>query len=274
MFLRTTAIVLGSLYLVQTVAGGPSSVRRIQGLNSRSLPAIPAACQAGCEPFTPFLAGATCPVTECCTAIFEQGYFKCFSCVGSALKATDFSVAQEYVDVLTTSCLSEGFTLPELTFPGQNPGRTLATALPAGASNIPIFASGSPVMPSSSVVRPHSTTPTPTRSAHTGTTTVSHSGASQIPGSASSKSSAAGSSVSVSQASAPAGSQSSTTVPVSQSTATSPSSVSSGASTLSSVSFTGAPAPTNPPSAAFRPRARFEAVAFLVALIALHGLLA
>ncbi|KAJ6567383.1 hypothetical protein DFH09DRAFT_1314499 [Mycena vulgaris] len=162
MFLRTTTVVFGALCLAQTVAasGVPTSARRVQGLHSRSLTVIPAACQTGCQPFTPFLAGASCPVTECCSTIFQTGYFECFKCVGVSTNATDFSIAQEYVDVLTTSCISEGFPLTERTFPGQNPARTLATALAPGASAIPVFSSGPPAAPpaapSGSVVR-HST---------------------------------------------------------------------------------------------------------------------
>ncbi|KAJ7499422.1 hypothetical protein FB451DRAFT_1385125 [Mycena latifolia] len=289
MFLRAP-VVFGTMFLAQTVAGVPGSARRVQALRPRNNINIPASCQAGCEVFTPFLAGASCPVTECCSMIFQTGYFECFKCVGVAINATDFSIAQEYVDVLTTSCIAEGIALPELTLPGQNSARTLATALPAGASSIPIFASGVPAAPSGSVVR-HSTVvstpPAPSRSAPTGTktaahsaTTVSHSGASQISGSGSGPSQSAGLGSGLSQSAgsgsaaisgsptvsgAASGSQSSTTAPP-QSTVTSP-------PTSSSAS---APGPTTsaPSNAAFRPRSGSDVVAGLFALIALQALLA
>ncbi|KAJ7265907.1 hypothetical protein B0H12DRAFT_1100073, partial [Mycena haematopus] len=119
----------------------PPAARRIPGLRlgARDLPVIPATCQADCAPFAPFLNGATCPATDCCSPAFDFGYADCFACVGNATHATDFSIAQEYVDVLITSCLAEGFTLPVLTLPGQNPNRTLFSALPPGASAIPVF---------------------------------------------------------------------------------------------------------------------------------------
>ncbi|KAF7330853.1 hypothetical protein MVEN_02424700 [Mycena venus] len=146
MLLWTNAVAFGALFLLQaqTVhAAGiiPASARSISGLRvgARDLPVIPAACQANCTPFAPFLTGVGCPVTECCSKIFEAGYFDCFKCVGTATNATDFTIAQEYVDVLTTSCISEGFPLPVLTLPGQNPDRTLVSALPPGASGLPVF---------------------------------------------------------------------------------------------------------------------------------------
>ncbi|KAJ6627334.1 hypothetical protein B0H10DRAFT_1993977 [Mycena sp. CBHHK59/15] len=126
-----------ALLAAQSVTGVPRSGRRIQ---MRELSNVPAACKADCDPFTPFLQGVSCPIAQCCTTLFEAAYFNCFKCVGTATNA-DFSIAQQYVDVVTTSCFIEGITLPELTFPGQNPNRTLATALPAGASTLPIFPS-------------------------------------------------------------------------------------------------------------------------------------
>jgi hypothetical protein len=108
-------------------------------------------------------------VTQCCIPLFEAGFFNCFLCIGQAQNVTDFSIAQTFVDgkldipvwhelgfrppfpVLTTSCTAEGLTLPELTFPGQDPQRTLATMLPPGASTAPIFPSvGQTVPPKSS----------------------------------------------------------------------------------------------------------------------------
>ncbi|KAJ7367805.1 hypothetical protein DFH08DRAFT_6094 [Mycena albidolilacea] len=147
-------VAFGALSLLHTqlvhAAGIPASARHIPGLRvvARDLPVIPTACQVGCAPFAPFFGGESCPVTQCCSTLFEAGYFECFKCVGTSTNATDFSVAQEYVDVLMTSCIAEGFTLPVLTLPGQNPNRTLVSALPPGASAIPVFpAEGSGSVP-------------------------------------------------------------------------------------------------------------------------------
>ncbi|KAJ6516393.1 hypothetical protein C8R45DRAFT_243268 [Mycena sanguinolenta] len=176
MFLWTLAVGALSVLQTETVhAAGITAVRRIPGLRARvgarDLPIIPTTCQDGCSPFQPFLTGATCPAAQCCTTAFDIGYADCFTCVGNATGATDFTIAQEYVDVLITSCLTEGFTIPVLTLPGQNPNRTLVSALPPGASTIPVFpAEGSIVRPSAS-----RTTETRTQSA----TTASQSSLSQ-----------------------------------------------------------------------------------------------
>ncbi|KAK7053905.1 hypothetical protein R3P38DRAFT_2853112 [Favolaschia claudopus] len=135
---------LGTFLLLQTQttqAAGiiPPLVREIPGVQRRDLTVIPAACQTGCAPFQPFLTGQNCSTTSCCSPAFEQGYFDCFMCVGTGSNATDFSIAQEYVDVLITACRSVGADLPVLTLPGQNPNRTLVSELPPGASTIPVF---------------------------------------------------------------------------------------------------------------------------------------
>ncbi|KAJ7229122.1 hypothetical protein GGX14DRAFT_555160 [Mycena pura] len=149
MLLRTIPVSFCLLYLAQMVAAAelPSSVRHISltGSLRRGLSDIPAACQTDCDPFAPFLDGQTCPVTQCCSIAFGRGYFDCFMCVGNATHSTDYTLAQEFVDVVITSCDSEGITLPVLTLPGQDPNRTLATTLPAGASSIPVFAGSAAV---------------------------------------------------------------------------------------------------------------------------------
>ncbi|KAJ7477228.1 hypothetical protein B0H11DRAFT_2234696 [Mycena galericulata] len=268
MFVRTILAVLGAILLAQTATGFPSSVRRVQGLRSRSLSDIPAACQADCSPFGPFLAGASCPVTECCSTVFEGGYFGCFLCVGNSTHATDYSIAQEYVDVLTTSCFAEGFTLPELTLPGQNPNRTLATALPPGASTIPIFATISPASASSSAVR--QSTPS-SASAHT--VTQHQSGGSTFSGAHTATQPQSGASTfsgatSTSQVgSFLPGSSGTLSFPVSQSTATSP---------PSSLSSSSAPKPSGSgtSNAAFHLRTPFRTVVGVSAIIGLQVLLA
>ncbi|KAJ7087299.1 hypothetical protein B0H15DRAFT_950179 [Mycena belliarum] len=215
MLLRAIPVVFAAIYFAPTVAGVASSARRIPGLRSRSLPTIPSACQAGCAPFAPFLAGAACPVTQCCSSLFETGYANCFRCIGESIHATDFSIAQEYVDVLTTSCVAEGFPLAVLTLPGQDANRTLTTALPADASAIPVFPPAS-----GSVVR-SSTAPAHSRSAVTGTATASHSRGPQISGSAPGSSTASGASKTASASavfSSPPANSSSATAPPSLTT--------------------------------------------------------
>ncbi|KAF8211635.1 hypothetical protein K438DRAFT_1752331 [Mycena galopus ATCC 62051] len=172
MFPWTLAV--GTLSLLQTQnvhAAGviPALARRIPGLRvGRDLPVIPTTCEADCEPFAPFLTGATCPVTECCSTGFQTGYADCFICVGNATDATDFTIAQEYVDVLTTSCIAEGVALSAITLPGQNPNRALFSSLPPGASTIPVFpAEGSAVRPSASTTETRSSLTTAPQSSLT-----------------------------------------------------------------------------------------------------------
>ncbi|KAF7354877.1 hypothetical protein MSAN_01402200 [Mycena sanguinolenta] len=117
MLLWTLAV--GTLSVLQphpAHAAGITAVRSIPGLRSRvgarDLPIIPTACQDDCSPFQPFLTGAQCPAAQCCTAAFDIGYADCFTCVGNATGATDFTIAQEYVDVLITSCMAENFAIP------------------------------------------------------------------------------------------------------------------------------------------------------------------
>ncbi|KAJ7163822.1 hypothetical protein C8R43DRAFT_988817 [Mycena crocata] len=251
MLLQTLPVVLGAISHAQTLAGVPSSPGRIQGLSRRSPPDIPKACQAGCAPFAPFMNGASCPVTQCCSMLFEAGYFECFQCVGTSTHSTDFSIAQEYVDVLTTSCRAEGFTLPVLTLPGQNPNRPLVSTLPSDASAMPIF----PPVASSSPV---------SRASQSSGTQV----ASQTAASGASQSSLSGSGAIGSGSLPPAGSgsQSSVSPPTSQSTATSPPSAPSVSSPVETNR-----GPSN--NAALRPRTRFEAVVGLsVLLVLLLGL--
>ncbi|KAJ6543910.1 hypothetical protein B0H19DRAFT_1267223 [Mycena capillaripes] len=260
MFLRLLPPALLVLLQTQTTVYGagivPPSARSIPGhsFGARSLTNIPEACQGGCAPFAQFLAGASCPVTQCCSDIFEIGYFSCFLCVGNATKAADFTLAQEYVDIVITSCGTEGFSLPILTFPGQNPDRTLASALPAGASSLPVFAPGP--SGSGSAVRSSSST---SSSAHTVTASHSQSASGSGSGSAVSTPASSTSGVSISgsgvsfSGSAP---QSSATSPPPQSTF----------SPTSSPSSSPSPSGSAPPSAGVRVRASVIGVGMAVLL--------
>ncbi|KAJ7179594.1 hypothetical protein C8R46DRAFT_1212138 [Mycena filopes] len=241
--LAAAALVLALAQTVVVAGAGLPPARHIPGLRPRNLPVIPKTCQGGCAPFAPFFDGAVCPVTQCCSTAFQDGYFDCFLCVGNATDAPDFTIAQAYVDVLTTSCITEGVTLPLLSLPGQDPNRTPTSALPAGASAIPVFPAEGSASASGSAVRGSSTRTSSSSTAHTASASASPS-ASQLSGASTSNSATASISGSAS------GSASGSTTAPPQSTATSPPS-------QSSVS---APGPTTsaPPSAASRPRAPLQ----------------
>lgn len=57
--------------------------------------------------------GQGCPVTACCTTTFETQYYNCLECVGMALDATSYAIAQNNLN--RTSNTSH--TIPSLTFP-------------------------------------------------------------------------------------------------------------------------------------------------------------
>ncbi|KAJ6627338.1 hypothetical protein B0H10DRAFT_1993999 [Mycena sp. CBHHK59/15] len=137
---RSLWIAIGTLQAVRAVAGIPQLVGsgRSLRLHGRQggVPSVPPECESTCDPVNTILATNTCPPAECCTELFQSAYFNCLKCVGLALNATaaDFAVAQQDVDLLTVSCFNFGFTLPELTLPGQNASRTLATSSRVSAS--------------------------------------------------------------------------------------------------------------------------------------------
>ncbi|CAK5263037.1 unnamed protein product [Mycena citricolor] len=164
---RMLSLIVVALFLSQAIVAASFSrpPPEIRGLKlKRELTEIPTTCQAGCAPFGPFLTGASCSVTQCCLSAFQKGYFNCFTCAGTAVNATDYTLAQEYVDVLTTSCIGEGMALPVLTFPGQDQNRALATALPPDASAVPVFASAA--VPTSTAPVP--AVPSPSKSSAAG----------------------------------------------------------------------------------------------------------
>jgi hypothetical protein len=88
-----------------------------------------------------------CTFSQCCLASFESGFYNCDICVGT--NDTDYSTAQATLDskylpfyveeklrrslyafiALYDDCAGLGIQLPVLTFPGQNPNRTLSSAV-------------------------------------------------------------------------------------------------------------------------------------------------
>ncbi|PPQ68358.1 hypothetical protein CVT26_005920 [Gymnopilus dilepis] len=98
-----------------------------------SIPAVPAGCESTCDPVNTAVA-AGCTPSACCQPSFEMGFFNCFECVGNATHVTDFSEPQQDVDALVDTCAALGFALPKLTFPGQNPNRTISSVASSKAS--------------------------------------------------------------------------------------------------------------------------------------------
>ncbi|KAF8716383.1 hypothetical protein AX14_012370, partial [Amanita brunnescens Koide BX004] len=112
----------------------------------------------------------TCTPQACCTADFEQAYLNCFTCIGTAENITDYSQYQSSLDNLTSACLEEGINVPKLTFPGQNPNRSLptpsSTLASSSATGVPgttmtsTTTPGTTILPTTGVVA--TTTPSPT----------------------------------------------------------------------------------------------------------------
>lgn len=94
---------------------------------------VPSQCTSTCDPVLNEV-NAGCPMTACCTQSFETSYYNCLLCVGTAMNATDYTQAQADIDQLYVSYYDYGYSLQELTFPGQNPSRTLSTSSRAGTS--------------------------------------------------------------------------------------------------------------------------------------------
>ncbi|KAG2114746.1 uncharacterized protein F5147DRAFT_431413 [Suillus discolor] len=59
-------------------------------------------------------------MSVCCTQSFETSYYNCLLCVGIALNATDYIQAQADLNGLYVSCSDYGYSLQELTLPGQD----------------------------------------------------------------------------------------------------------------------------------------------------------
>ncbi|KAG0700082.1 hypothetical protein DFH29DRAFT_768551, partial [Suillus ampliporus] len=126
---------------------------------------IPSQCASTCDPVNNEV-NSGCPITACCAQSFETSYYNCLLCVGTAMNATDYTQAQADLDTLYVSCYDYGYTLQELTFPGQNPSRTLSTSLivatsPASSGTATSHASsGTATSPSSSGTATSSTSST------------------------------------------------------------------------------------------------------------------
>ncbi|KAG2114741.1 uncharacterized protein F5147DRAFT_431373 [Suillus discolor] len=94
---------------------------------------VPPQCTSICDPVNDEV-NAGCPMTTCCTQSFETNYYDCLLCVGTALNTTDYTQAQTDLDQLYVSCSDYGYSLQELTLPGQDSSRTLLTSSRARTS--------------------------------------------------------------------------------------------------------------------------------------------
>ncbi|KAG1753229.1 hypothetical protein EDB19DRAFT_817576 [Suillus lakei] len=141
--MRTSTICLVVLSAAASfVSSHPSASYLTQSFRALSSPSykrqsssVPSQCTSTCDPvYTEMNTG--CPITACCTQSFETSYYNCLLCVGTADNATDYTQAQADLDNLYISCSDYGYSLQELTFPGQNPSRTLSTSSLTATSTI------------------------------------------------------------------------------------------------------------------------------------------
>ncbi|KAG1845662.1 hypothetical protein F4604DRAFT_1504353, partial [Suillus subluteus] len=132
---------------------------------SKRQTSTPSQCTSTCDPVQSEVNDG-CPITACCTQSFETSYYDCLLCVGTADNTTDYSQAQTDLDNLYVACYDNGYSLQELTFPGQNPSRTLSTSSPAGTptstspASVSVLTSVSaPTSISQTTILPSSTSP-------------------------------------------------------------------------------------------------------------------
>ncbi|KIJ70612.1 hypothetical protein HYDPIDRAFT_23703 [Hydnomerulius pinastri MD-312] len=97
---------------------------------------VPAACTSICDPVNTEVNDG-CPVTACCSDSFETAYYDCLQCVGSALNATDYTTAQDYLNTLWITCEDMGYDLPELSLPGQQPSGSSSSSTTPAAAPVP-----------------------------------------------------------------------------------------------------------------------------------------
>ncbi|KAF8716382.1 hypothetical protein AX14_012370, partial [Amanita brunnescens Koide BX004] len=174
--LTILTLTLAQLYLSATaflvprgVITGSLVTRQGQGNGNGTL----SQCESPCSSVDQFVgpnAPDTCTPQACCTADFEQAYLNCFTCIGTAENITDYSQYQSSLDNLTSACLEEGINVPKLTFPGQNPNRSLptpsSTLASSSATGVPgttmtsTTTPGTTILPTTGVVA--TTTPSPT----------------------------------------------------------------------------------------------------------------
>ena len=159
------ALVVGSIQVIQPTGAG--ILNAFQHRQTTSTPQVPPQCASICDPVNAILASPSgvsyarwyhlysdnlmrkhqCTLSQCCLASFENGFYSCDICVGT--NDTDYSTAQATLDskylpfyveeklrrslyafiALYDDCAGLGIQLPVLTFPGQNPNRTLSSVV-------------------------------------------------------------------------------------------------------------------------------------------------
>ncbi|TFK43092.1 hypothetical protein BDQ12DRAFT_164348 [Crucibulum laeve] len=103
-------------------------------LHRRQVPNVPTACKSSCDPVNTLI-NANCTPSQCCTTQFETNYFNCFLCVAAAANVTDFSSAQNVLNLLVQQCAANGFSIPMLTLPTDGShGTSLASGTSASSS--------------------------------------------------------------------------------------------------------------------------------------------
>ncbi|KAG2130989.1 uncharacterized protein EDB93DRAFT_1255647 [Suillus bovinus] len=112
-------------------------------------------CASTCDPVNDEVNDG-CPITTCCTQTFETSYYNCLLCVGVASNATDYTQAQGDLDGLYVSCSDYGYSLQELTLPGQNASRSLSTSRIRTSTVVGTSSSPESVAPPTSVSSPTS----------------------------------------------------------------------------------------------------------------------
>ncbi|KAG1811190.1 uncharacterized protein BJ212DRAFT_1483854 [Suillus subaureus] len=144
----------GASYLTQ-------SFRELSSLSyKRQSSSIPSQCTSTCDPVQSE-SSIGWPITACCTQSFETTYYNCLLCAGTAYNTTDYTQAQTDLDQLYVACVDYGYSLQELTFPGQNPSRTLSTSSRAGTSTVAGTSPASVSVPTilQTTILPSSTSP-------------------------------------------------------------------------------------------------------------------
>ncbi|KAH7912457.1 hypothetical protein BJ138DRAFT_1004450 [Hygrophoropsis aurantiaca] len=111
--------------------------------NKRQANTVPSQCTTTCDPVNSEVS-AGCPITACCSQDFETAYYNCLTCVGTADDATNYTTAQQDLDLLYVTCYDSGYTsLQKYTLPGQNPNRTLSTTNAGPSATAPPASSAS-----------------------------------------------------------------------------------------------------------------------------------
>ncbi|TFK64892.1 hypothetical protein BDN72DRAFT_221500 [Pluteus cervinus] len=92
---------------------------------------VPPTCQSACAPVLGDGSNNpgvnNCPASQCCTAAFAATFESCILCVGTNAGVTNYTEPQQDLDSFVVQCDQNGFSVPELTLPGQNPDRPLPT---------------------------------------------------------------------------------------------------------------------------------------------------